>query len=277
MNNFSKKILVLCMIFIMSFSMFACGSQPADTGDDTTDITQEQDPADSEDQDETPDVIIPDGFADNAASDEDDETEAYHFGFTADTAFGMSGSVKKLNGAKISSQSSTLENQFEKALKASSLGSFDVASAEYDEYDGEEMDQQLYTLAMDNSADLEDIDDAAMAEAGMYHSSSKDQYHQYTSYISESFSEVSSSGIAAALKKIEANYGIKVKASKIEKAMKTVFGKVEENESAYSLYEEKTIKGDGYAEVVKLSVDGAMYEDGSMTAYIYVDRDRVYQ
>lgn len=273
-----KKILIIGMIFIMTFSLFACSDSSADTDNNPSDVVEEQDPAAEDSDSDTPDVIIPDGFADGTGSDSnEDEEEAYSFGFTAAASFGMSDSVKKLNGSKISSQGSTLESQFEKALKASSLGSFDIAPAEYDEYDGEEMDQQVYTLAMDNSVDLEDIDNAAMAEAGIYHKSSEDSYHQYTSYMSENFSEVSSSGIADALKKIKDNYGITVKASKIEKAMEKVFDKVRENEYTYTLYEEKTLKKGGYTEVVRLSVEGAMYEDGTMAAYIYVDRDRVYQ
>ena len=79
------------------------------------------------------------------------------------------------------------------------------------------------------------------------------------------------------MKKIEKEYGIKVSASKIEKAMQAVFDKVKETEYEYSLYEKKTMQGDGYTEVITLSVDGAMYEDDSLVAYIYVDRDRVYK
>ena len=67
------------------------------------------------------------------------------------------------------------------------------------------------------------------------------------------------------------------RSAKIEKAMQAVFDKVKETEYEYSLYEKKTMQGDGYTEVITLSVDGAMYEDDSLVAYIYVDRDRVYK
>ena len=130
---------------------------------------------------------------------------------------------------------------------------------------------------MRNDVGADEIDTAAIAEAGFYHSSEEKNYHQYTSYISESFSKVSKSLISSELKKIEKEYGIKVSASKIEKAMQAVFDKVKETEYEYSLYEKKTMQGDGYTEVITLSVDGAMYEDDSLVAYIYVDRDRVYK
>ena len=88
---------------------------------------------------------------------------------------------------------------------------------------------------------------------------------------------ISLADLGEELKKIEKEYGIKVSASKIEKAMQAVFDKVKETEYEYSLYEKKTMQGDGYTEVITLSVDGAMYEDDSLVAYIYVDRDRVYK
>ena len=150
-------------------------------------------------------------------------------------------------------------------------------SADYDEYEGESIDKQLYTLAMPNDISGDEIETAAITETGLYHSSEEKNYHQYTSYISESFSKVSKSLISSELQKIEKAYGVKVSASKVAKAMQTVFDKVKETEYEYSLYEKKTLEGDGYTEVITLSVDGAMYEDDSLSAYIYVDRDRVYK
>ena len=63
---------------------------------------------------------------------------------------------------------------------------------------------------MRNDVGADEIDTAAIAEAGFYHSSEEKNYHQYTSYISESFSKVSKSLISSELKKIEKEYGIKV-------------------------------------------------------------------
>ena len=162
-------------------------------------------------------------------------------------------------------------------LRRTGDGSFTAEEADYDEYEGESIDKQLYTLAMPNDISGDEIETAAITETGLYHSSEEKNYHQYTSYISESFSKVSKSLISSELQKIEKAYGVKVSASKVAKAMQTVFDKVKETEYEYSLYEKKTLEGDGYTEVITLSVDGAMYEDDSLSAYIYVDRDRVYK
>ena len=264
-----KKILVLCMIFTMSFSMFACGSRNADADEGATNATEQQgQDGETGEETETPDVIIPDGFADVGEEDAE-EGAAYDFGFTAAKTFAMSASVKKLNGNKIASEGSSLTSQFQKALDASALGSFTAEE--------ESIDKQLYTLAMPNDISGDEIETAAITETGLYHSSEEKNYHQYTSYISESFSKVSKSLISSELQKIEKAYGVKVSASKVAKAMQTVFDKVKETEYEYSLYEKKTLEGDGYTEVITLSVDGAMYEDDSLSAYIYVDRDRVYK
>ena len=272
-----KKILVLCMIFTMSFSMFACGSRNADADEGASNAAEQQEQdGETGEETETPEVIIPDGFAD-VGEEEAEEGAAYDFGFTAAKTFAMSASVKKLNGSKIASEGSSLTNQFQKALDASALGSFTAEEADYDEYEGESIDKQLYTLAMSNDISGDQIETAAITEAGLYHSSEEKNYHQYTSYISESFSKVSKSLISSELQKIEKAYGVKVSASKVAKAMQTVFDEVKETEYEYSLYEKKTLEGDGYTEVITLSVDGAMYEDDSLSAYIYVDRDRVYK
>ena len=246
-----KKLLAACMILMLSFSMFACGAKTPATDSDMPNQTEDQEQVgEGGEEIEVPDTILPDGFAGDGEEDED-ESAAFDFGFTAKKSFGMSGSVKKLNNSKIASEGDNLASQFQKALDASTLGSFDAGSSDYDEYDGEAIDKQLYALAMRNDVGADEIDTAAIAEAGFYHSSE--------------------------LKKIEKEYGIKVSASKIEKAMQAVFDKVKETEYEYSLYEKKTLQGDGYTEVITLSVDGAMYEDDSLVAYIYVDRDRVYK
>lgn len=272
-----KKLLAACMILMLSFSMLACGAKTPATDSDMPNQTEDQEQVGEDGAEiEVPDTIIPDGFAGDGEEDED-ESAAFDFGFTAKKSFGMSGSVKKLNNSKIASEGDNLASQFQKALDASTLGSFDAGSSDYDEYAGETIDKQLYALAMRNDVGADEIDTAAIAEAGFYHSSEEKNYHQYTSYISESFSKVSKSLISSELKKIEKEYGIKVSASKIEKAMQAVFDKVKETEYEYSLYEKKTLQGDGYTEVITLSVDGAMYEDDSLVAYIYVDRDRVYK
>lgn len=272
-----KKLLAACMILMLSFSMFACGAKTPAADSDMPNQTEDQEQIGEDGEEiEVPDTIIPDGFAGDG-EEEEDESAAFDFDFTAKKSFGMSGSVKKLNNSKIASEGDNLTSQFQKALDASTLGSFDAGSSDYDEYDGETIDKQLYALAMRNDVGTDEIDTAAIAEAGFYHSSEEKNYHQYTSYISESFSKVSKSLIGSELKKIEKEYGIKVSASKIEKAMQAVFDKVKETEYEYSLYEKKTIQGDGYTEVITLSVDGAMYEDDSLVAYIYVDRDRVYK
>ena len=118
-----KKILVLCMIFTMSFSMFACGSRNADADEGASNAAEQQEQdGETGEETETPDVIIPDGFADVGEEDAE-EGAAYDFGFTAAKTFVMSASVKKLNGSKIASEGSSLTSQFQKALRAGQLHS----------------------------------------------------------------------------------------------------------------------------------------------------------
>ena len=251
-----KKILVLCMILMLSFSMFACGTQSSDTDNDVTDDLTE--------------IIDDEGT-------EDDIAVAYDFGFTADKDFELSGAVAKLDNAKISSEGEALTSQVQEALDGSVLESFAADPAEYDEYDGEEIDKQLYTLGMRSDLSEDEVDDAAMIEAGFYHNSTEENYHQYTSYVSKTFYEVSKTLLSEELRQIETAYGITISEQKMEEALKTVFDNLNETNYEYAVYEKQTVQGDDYTEVVTLRVDGAMYDDDSVLAYIYVDRDRVYK
>lgn len=223
-----KRILVLLLIFVMSFSMMACGG-----------------------------------------GDEEGEAQ-YDFGFTASDDFAMSGALSKIDYSDISNQLSKLESMMNTAVKKSMSGSYSTFS-DYEEDDSDSIDKLAYVLAMED-----DDPEKSFLETGVYHNKTDNKYYQYTVYTSDNFYDNSKTDIEKALKEIESAYGITVSQQNVEKAVNEVLKVATETEDYYSLYEKKTVKGSGYTETVKLSVDGFATEDNQIGYYISVERERSY-
>ena len=265
-----KKIFVLLLIFLMSISMIACG------GNDD-EIVQE------------PDNTAADNVSGDALSEESGESEAeegkidtsdlvigeegevkFDFGFTVSDDFAMSGAIKKISYTDISKQLGKLEDMMGAAVKKALSGEYPVFS-DYEEDDSESIDKLAYVLAMED-----DDSEKSFLETGAYHSKTDNKYYQYTVYTSDNFYDNSKENIKRSLGEIKSAYGITVSQKTVEKAVKEVLKVATETEDYYSLYEEKSVKGSGYTEKVKLSVDGFATEDNKIGYYISVERERCY-
>lgn len=267
-----KKILVLFMIFVMSFSMIACGGDEdaagADPGDTSADVSGDgvgedgtgEGDADGEN----------DGKLDTSNLVLNDESEKqYDFGLSAGTSFGMSGAVKKIGYSSLSSQQSKLEEMTEAAVKSALSGNYSLFS-DYEE-DMDSIDKLVYVIGMED-----DDAEKSFLETGAYHSTDDDKYYQYTVFTSENLYEVSRSQIDAILKEIKSAYGITVSQSKVEKAAEEVLKNAAEVEDYYTLSQSKGIKGSDYTEKVSFAVEGFVTEDDETGFYISVERERSY-
>ena len=266
-----KKLLVLLLILMLSFSMFACGSNdtPADDEQNPGGTEQEQ-PGDEEGEDEeTPDKLNPDDLIMNV--EDDVFSGEYDFGFETTEDFAMAGTVAKVDYSNLSAHGATMESMLLAGTEKVFGGGFEVFG-EYEEDATEAIDKLAYAIGMENS-DTE----ASYLEAGVYHDDVYDKYFQYTLYTSENAYEFSSSGVEVALKEMKEAYGVTVSQKTAEKAVKEVLKRVEEVQDYYSLYQIKEVKGKGYTETVKVSVDGFCYEDGSLGYYFAVERERCYE
>lgn len=265
-----KKIFVLLLIFLMSISMIACG------GNDD-EIVQE------------PDNTAADNVSGDALSEESGESEAeegkidtsglvigeegevkFDFGFTVSDDFAMSGAIKKISYTDISKQLGKLEDMMGAAVKKALSGEYPMFS-DYEEDDSESIDKLAYVVAMED-----DDSEKSFLETGAYHSKTDKKYYQYTVYTSDNFYDNSKENIKRSLGEIKSAYGITVSQKTVEKAVKEVLKVATETEDYYSLYEEKSVKGSGYTEKVKLSVDGFATEDNKIGYYISVERERCY-
>ena len=268
-----KKILVLFMIFVMCFSMAACGGNNdgagSDPGDASADVSGDGIGEDSSGE------VDADGENDGKLDTSDlvvnDESEKqYDFGLSAGTSFGMSGAVKKIGYSNLSGQQSKLEEMTEAAAKSALSGNY-YLFVDYEE-DLDTIDKLVYVIGTED-----DDAEKCFLETGAYHSTDDDRYYQYTVYTSENMYEVSKSQIAAVLKEIKSAYGISVSQSKVEKAAKEVLKNAAETEDYYTLSQSVNIKGSDYTEKVSFAVEGFVTEDDETGFYISVERERTYK
>ena len=266
-----KKLLVLLMIFVMSFAMIGCGGDKDGDNPDGAETASEGmeagDVGDSADDD---------GASDEGKIDvenlivDDDTQEKYDFGFTVSNSFGMSEVLKKIDYTKLSAQQSKLEDMMKEAAEAHLSGNYSIFS-DYEEESVDSIDKLVYVIGMED-----DDTEKSFLETGAYHSTDGDKNYQYTVYTSENFYKADKSGIAAVLKEIKSAYGITVSQSKVEKAAQKVLKKATETDDYYSYYETKDVKGSGYSEKVSFAVEGFVTEEGEIGFYISVERERCY-
>ena len=267
-----KKVLVLFMIFVMSFSMMACGGDKdaadPDTGDTAADGADTNVDGDGEEQTGAEE----DGKLDTSNLVVNDESEPeYDFGLSAGNSFGMSGAVEKIAYSNLSGQQSKLEKMMETAVKSSLSGNYTLFS-DYEEEDMDSIDRLVYVIGMED-----DDSEKSFLETGAYHSTADGKNYQYTVYTSENFYKADKTQIAGVLKEIKSAYGITVSQSKVEKAVKEVLAMATEIEDYYSLNQSVNVTGKGYTEKVSFAVEGFVTEENEIGYYISVERERTYQ
>lgn len=264
-----KKVIAIFMIFMMSLSLFACGSTDDSKTPTDADTQTEADGDANKDEDageitdSVPDVIIPNSIADESKVE-------YDLGAKAVKNFGMSQTLKKISYKDLSKIGDTLESAMEKGLSKSALSNFVIAFNEYEDDEADNIDQLAYVVALEDD-DMEKVS----IEMGAYHSTKDDKYYQYNFYTSETLTSDTAS-VKAILEEIKSAYGVTLSQSKVEKALKAAWKQAKANEDYYGVYQKTEYKGDGYRDSVTAGIDVGYDEEGNMSAYIYVERERLY-
>lgn len=249
----------------MSLCFAGCGGSDDTTSDDTSsDTATEQTDETIDTSDDTPTTINPNPITD------DEYEQSYDLGLSISKSFGMSATLKKVSYDDLSSIGSKLESMLESGLSKSGLSDFTISFNEYEDDDADGIDQLAYVAAFEDD-DME----KATIEMGAYHSTTDDNYYQYNAYTSETL-DSSSASVKSIISEIKSAYGITISESKVAAALKEAWAQSEESEDYFSLYEQAEFDGDGYTDYVTASVDVGYDEEGNMSAYIYVDRERLY-
>ena len=249
----------------MCLCFAGCGGSDDTTTDDTSsDTATEQTDETIDTSDDTPTTINPNPITD------DEYEQSYDLGLSISKSFGMSATLKKVSYDDLSSIGSKLESMLESGLSKSGLSDFTISFNEYEDDDSDGIDQLAYVAAFEDD-DME----KATIEMGAYHSTTDDNYYQYNAYTSETL-DSSTASVKSIISEIKSAYGITLFESKVAAALKEAWAQSEESEDYFSLYEQAEFDGDGYTDYVTASVDVGYDEEGNMSAYIYVDRERMY-
>ncbi len=277
-----KKLFTIFMIAALTFSMTACGSKDnenagSDAADQQTEETTDQEAGGSEgsqdaDTDEEIGEILPESDKTVGESEEAEEGDSYNFNLKVAKNFTMEPSLAKISYKDISKIGDKLQTNLESGFAATASGSsYVVQFNEYETYDGDEIDKLTYVAAVED-----DDSEKSIVESGVYHNSKDGNYYQYTGYTSRTIYGTSED-ISDILSSIKSAYGVVLSKSKVEKALQTTWKQAEKTEDYYGVYEKKSFQGAGYIDTITVRVDAAYDEDGNMSAYIYTERERLYQ
>ncbi len=265
-----KKLLVLLLIFMLSFGTMGCGNSDDSLSDDSSEAGHQTDDdldeGDLEDGDlgtfDIDDLILSD--------DEAEDSAEYDFGFKASTDFRISGAVEKVSYSDLSAHADTMESMLEAAAKKALNGEY-VLFGDYEEDDEDSIDKLAYAMGL-----KDDDVESCYIEAGVYHNVTTDKYYQYIVYFSANYYEVSSENIKEAISELKSAFGITVSQSKIEEAVKQAIEEAKNGYDLFTLYQKKSIEGSGYTETVSLGVEAFISEDDETGFYISVERERCY-
>ena len=279
-----KKLFMIFMIATLTFSMTACGGKDnqnsgSDTANQQTEETTDQDTegnGDSQgvdtDSDEEIGETLPESDKKVGESEEAEEGDSYDFNLKVAKNFTMEPSLAKISYKDISKAGDKLQSNLQSGLAATASGSsYVVQFNEYETYDGEEIDKLTYVAAVED-----DDTEKSVIESGVYHNSIDKNYYQYTGYTSRTIYGTSED-ISDILSSIKSSYGVVLSKSKVEKALQTTWKQAEKTEDYYGVYEKKSFQGDGYIDTIIVRVDAVYDEDGNMSAYVYAERERLYQ
>ncbi len=281
-----KKILTILLIFVLAFGFAGCGNNGDDDGEGAggNDPVIENNEGDEIGEDEENlsgeegsgsvepgQQLNPD---DLYMSDEEDYSSMegeFDFGFETAKSFGLKSTVEKTDYSDISALASVMEERLKSAAESVFNTSVTVFG-DYEEDDEDVIDKLAYAIGMED-----DDTEKRFMEAGAYHNQSDGKHYQYVMIATENFYEVNEANIASALKTLEDGMGITISKKTLTKAANQAFETATEAEDYYSLIDTKTVKGDGYQEHVKVSVDAFATEENEIGFYVSCERERCYE
>ncbi len=282
-----KRFLAVLLILTMMFAMTGCkksSSAEDDTVDNVDDIIATLTPDDDVEYtiDDDGYIVESGEYDEELVDDTSDIVESnysvayeyeyetyFDFGFSASQSFTMQTAVVQQDYSDLSLLTSTLESLLASALSNAIGGTYEIFS-DYDEDDEEEIDKLAYAIGMEN-----DDAEARFAECGAYHTTSG-KYYQYITVISENFTTVTDADLESIMDIAQSGFGITLSKSRLQKAIEIAYGVALETEDYYSLYQIKTISGNGYTETIKMYVDGFATEDDEIGYYVGFERERCY-
>ena len=283
-----KKLLTLLLILMLTLSMAACGGSddtPEGDGSGTennviegTEEGEEGDAADGSGEEEsqsneggigTGETVNPDDLI--MGDDEYSDMEAeYDFKFDAADSFGLVSLIEKVDYSDISALAAVMEERL--AAADSVYGSQFMGFADYEEIPEDDIDKLAYAIAMEN----DDVEGRYL-ETGAYHAQSTGKHYQYVMSATQNFYEVSSANTKTVVNDLEKAMGITVSEKRMQSAIETAIEQANETLDYFSLKDSASVKGKGFTENIKISVDAFATEENVIGYYVSAERERCYE
>ena len=276
-----KKLFALLLVFLMIFSFAACGGDDTPDADGTgtgTEVSGSEDGnadgegTDGEGGDDTigaGDTLNPDDLHMSDGQDYALEAEYdFEYSYTAD--FGMSSFLKKLDYSDYEAMEAELQSRMEKSIAATVGGSYEVFTS-YEPDEESEIDELTCAAAM------EDGDTAGIYfEGGAYHVVG-DANYQYINCFSRNYSEISDANTKEILELAKKTLGLEMNKKNLKKAIEQVFETANTNKDEFTLMEEAYNGGEGFDEIIRIAMVGAVTEENEVSYYAYFERERCYE
>lgn len=283
-----KKILTLLLILMLTLGMAACGSNddtPGGEGSGTEnnlaegneegengeegDASGEEGSQDGQSGIGTGDTVNPDELIMGDENYSDMEAE-YDFKFDAADSFGLISMIEKADYSDISALASVMEERL--AAADSVYGSTFMGFGDYEEVPEDDIDKLAYAIAMEN-----DDTDGRYLETGAYHAQSTGKHYQYVMSATQNFYEVSSANTKTVISDLEKAMGITISEKRMHSAIEAAMKQANETLDYFSLKDFASVKGKGYTENIKVSVDAFATEENVIGYYVSAERERCYE
>lgn len=284
-----KKLLTLLLILMLTLGMAACGGnddtpEGEGSGTDNPPVTENEGGEDGDEGEGSGDegqdneggsgigtgqTVNPDDLIMGGDSYSDMEAE-YDFKFDLADSFGLESMIEKTDYSDISALASVMEERLTAADGV--YGSRFMGFGDYEEVAEDDIDKLAYAIAMEN-----DDTEGRYLETGAYHAKSTGKHYQYVMSATQNFYEVSSANTKTVVSDLEKAMGITISEKRMHSAIENAMKQAEDTLDYFSLKDSASVKGKGYTEIIKVSVDAFATEENVIGFYVSAERERCYE
>ena len=305
-----SALLVLMLIFTMTFGLAACGESSG--GQETPGSAETEEPAETNEEG-TLEISVDPGLTDISEADWGvclrGDSVQYDLGLDVSRDWAMKPSLDKLDLTDPESQKAALQDNVEKGLAAADLGKFQLTAA-YEQMGVTPEEAKEMGLRVGDILSCSGFEDGnpelMILEAGAYYDPTEENWFQFSRLDSRNYAAMEEVDIPAFCQMVKEAYGITLNEERLELGMKNTFDRAayyivpeggESSEAAEEATEEPAEDtadyGEGgtyscsieqtanvtsavYFEKVTVRITAQQIQIGEATMYVHIERNRHY-